>query len=131
MTLKHALMAAATAMTAFGVAGVAPASAEPVLIKQVPPEYPRGAERRKLEGTVDVAFEVSDSGEVQNITVVAESMPGVFDKAAIEAVEQWKFEQGNPGKGEKEASPDGSQVKALNPEGERCLGVPRPVILAD
>ncbi|MAP96345.1 MAG: TonB family protein [Ponticaulis sp.] len=100
MTLKHALMAAATAMTAFGVAGVAPASAEPVLIKQVPPEYPRGAERRKLEGTVDVAFEVSDSGEVQNITVVAESMPGVFDKAAIEAVEQWKFEQGNPGKGE-------------------------------
>lgn len=98
MTLKNVLMAAATAMTAFGTVGVAPAAAEPVLIKQVPPEYPRGAERRKLEGTVEVAFDVNASGKVENATVQAESMPGVFDKAAVEAVEQWKFEEGNPGK---------------------------------
>lgn len=98
MTLKNVLMAAATAMTAFGTVGVAPAAAEPVLIKQVPPEYPRGAERRKLEGTVEVAFEVNANGKVENATVQAESMPGVFDKAAVEAVEQWKFESGNPGK---------------------------------
>ncbi|HBH91454.1 MAG TPA: energy transducer TonB, partial [Hyphomonadaceae bacterium] len=57
MKLKHAFLAAATAMTAFGV-GVAPAMAEPVLVKQVAPEYPRGAERRNLEGSVELAFEV-------------------------------------------------------------------------
>tara|TARA_B100000678_G_scaffold291211_1_gene306842 strand:+ start:3543 stop:3866 length:324 start_codon:yes stop_codon:yes gene_type:complete len=98
MTLKHALMAAATAMTAFGAAGVAPAAAEPVLLKQVPPEYPRGAERRQIEGTVDLAFEVNDAGKVENVTVLSESMPGVFDKAAIEAVEAWKYEKGASGK---------------------------------
>ncbi|MAK61739.1 MAG: TonB family protein [Ponticaulis sp.] len=100
MTLKHVLMAAATAMTAFGTVGVAPAFAEPVLIKQVPPEYPRGAERRKIEGTVGLQFEVDDNGKVANITVVSESMPGVFDKAAVDALEQWRFEKGNPGNGE-------------------------------
>ena len=98
MTLKHVLMAAATTMTAFG-AGVMPAAAEPVLVKQVAPEYPRGAERRNLEGTVDLAFEVDGNGRVANVEVTGASMPGVFDSAAVEALEQWRFEEGNPGNG--------------------------------
>ena len=99
MTLKHALMAAATAMTPIG-AGAAPAFAGPVVTKQVAPEYPRGAERRSLEGTVDLAFEVNASGRIESVEVVGASMPGVFDSAAIEAVEQWEFEENNAGRGE-------------------------------
>lgn len=99
MKLKHAFLAAATAMTAFGV-GVAPAMAEPVLVKQVAPEYPRGAERRNLEGTVELAFQVNAAGRVEGVEVLSASMPGVFDNAAIEALEEWEFEEGNPGRGE-------------------------------
>ena len=84
----------AVAMWAYGVS---PAAAEPVLVEQVAPEYPRGAERRDLEGDVTMAFEVNDAGKVENIRVVGESMPGVFNKAAVKALEKWTFEKGNPG----------------------------------
>ena len=100
MTFKKVLLAAATAISTLGM-GTLPAMAEgPVLVKQVPPEYPRGAERRNLEGTVDLGFEVDADGKVTNVEVVGASMPGVFDSAAVKAIEQWKFEAGQPGPGE-------------------------------
>lgn len=100
MSLKHVLMAAATVTTAFGAGAIMPAAAEPVLVKSVPPEYPRGAERRSLEGEVDLAFEVNDAGQVENVSVVSATMPGVFDSAAVKALEDWKFEKGQPGPGQ-------------------------------
>ena len=99
MTLKQVLLVAATAISTLGV-GALPAAAGPVLVKQVPPEYPRGAERRELEGEVDLSFEVDDSGQVANVAVSGATMPGVFDAAAIKALEQWKFEANSPGEGE-------------------------------
>lgn len=100
MTLKNILLAAATAATTLGISAL-PASAEgPVLVKQVPPEYPRGAERRSLEGTVDLGFEVDADGKIAKVEVLGASMPGVFDSAAIKALEQWKFEKNSPGAGE-------------------------------
>ena len=93
-------MAAATVTTVFGAGAVLPAAAEPVLVKSVPPEYPRGAERRNLEGSVDLAFEVNDAGKVESVTVIGATMPGVFDSAATKALEDWKFESGQPGPGE-------------------------------
>ncbi|HBH88847.1 MAG TPA: energy transducer TonB, partial [Hyphomonadaceae bacterium] len=47
-----------------------------------------------------LAFEVNASGRVEGVEVLSASMPGVFDNAAIEALEQWEFEEGNPGRGE-------------------------------
>ena len=100
MALKKMMLVAATSFAAMGVTTL-PAMAEgPVLVKQVPPEFPRGAERRSLEGTVDLTFNVDATGKVENVAVKGASMPGVFDKAAIKALEQWTFEKGAPGEGE-------------------------------
>lgn len=100
MVMKKIVLAAFAATAGFGAVAL-PAYAGPVLvIKQVPPEYPRGAERRELEGTVDLKFVVDDSGKVASVEVVGESTPGVFDKAATKALKQWKFEAGQPGDGE-------------------------------
>jgi protein TonB len=76
--------------------GSAPAMAEAKLVKQVAPEYPRGAERRELEGSVTLSFDVNVSGKAENVQVVDASMPGVFDKAAMKALSQWKFEKDSP-----------------------------------
>ena len=97
MTFKKVLLAAATAISTLGM-GTLPAMAEgPVLVKQVPPEYPRGAERAAWK----VRRRISRSdGKVTNVEVVGASMPGVFDSAAVKALEQWKFEAGQPGPGE-------------------------------
>jgi periplasmic protein TonB len=100
MAMKKIILAAAAGFAAMGVTTL-PAMAEgPVLVKQVPPEYPRGAERRSLEGTVDLSFVVDADGKVASVEVKGASIPGVFDKAAISALEKWVFEKGQPGEGE-------------------------------
>lgn len=98
MKLKLALSAAVLSVASiFG--STAPALAEAKVVKQVAPEYPRGAERRELEGSVSMSFDVNDAGKVENIAVTDASMPGVFDKAAMKALEKWKFESGSPDTG--------------------------------
>ncbi|NNU15202.1 energy transducer TonB [Parvularcula sp. ZS-1/3] len=69
---------------------------EPALVKAVPPEYPRAAERRDLEGEVIVSIVVGDDGSVSSATVVSATPPGIFDTAATRAVQRWKFEPGKP-----------------------------------
>ena len=78
---------------ALGQVMVQPAAAEDLKVKKaVAPEYPRGAERRGIEGYVVVKYTVTASGDVTNISVSEASPEGVFDAAAMQAVEQWKFE---------------------------------------
>ena len=73
------------------------AGERPDFVKLVQPEYPRGAERRKIEGWVDVQYTVGVDGKTADATVVSAEPPGVFDAAAIKAVQKWKFEkQGEP-----------------------------------
>ncbi len=92
-------------VSAFALAGIATAPAadaqEPKLVKAVPPEYPRAAERRQLEGYVTVAFSIDANGKVSGAEVVEADPQGVFDRSAIEAVEQWRFEAGSPTDGVK------------------------------
>lgn len=65
----------------------------PTAISQVPPNYPRRALRKKIEGTVTVEFMVTRSGSVKPGTiVVVESRPeGVFDSAVMRAIQRWRF----------------------------------------
>lgn len=100
MALKKLILAGALAVSTFGIAALPAAAEGPVLVKQVPPEYPRGAERRELEGSVDLRFVVDDAGKVANVEVIGATMPGVFDSAATKALEKWTFEAGSPGEGE-------------------------------
>lgn len=79
--------------------------AEPVVlparvVKRVAPEYPRLAERDGIEGYVELALSITAEGDVQSARVITASPPGTFDRAAIDAVRQWKYsprtENGTP-----------------------------------
>lgn len=69
-------------------------------IKTVAPVYPNTAKNRGVSGWVEVSFTVNQSGGVENIRVINAEPKDVFDSAATQAVEQWRFEppmrDGNP-----------------------------------
>ena len=57
-----------------------------------PARYPRGASIRNVSGWVDVEFTVTQTGNTANIVVTAAEPAGEFEEAAVEAVENWRFE---------------------------------------
>ncbi|WP_104205065.1 energy transducer TonB [Billgrantia saliphila] len=61
---------------------------------RVPPEYPSRAQRRGLEGHVELQFLIRPDGSVDRSSIrVVESQPrNVFDSAAEQAVARWQFE---------------------------------------
>ena len=61
-------------------------------VSTVPPRYPRRAAERDISGWVIVEFTVAPDGATQNVSVREADPERVFDKAAVEAVEQWTFE---------------------------------------
>lgn len=65
---------------------------ELTLVRYVPPDYPSLAIRREVEGWVDLEFTVTTAGETAEIEVVSGEKANYFDKSAIAAVEQWRFE---------------------------------------
>ena len=56
------------------------------------PAYPPAAARNRQEGWVEVEFTVSAEGSVQNARVVNANPQRVFDREAVRAIEQAKFE---------------------------------------
>jgi len=62
------------------------------LVKQVPPEFPRHAQRRGMEGFVVVEYMINAAGDVLDAVVVESEPSGVFDKAAVAAVSQWRYQ---------------------------------------
>ncbi len=64
-----------------------------------PPLYPESARRARLQGTVVVEAIIDRNGEVTDVRVL-KGMPGGLDRAAIEAVSDWRFtpatRQGEP-----------------------------------
>jgi TonB family protein len=55
------------------------------------PKYPPAAQEQGIEGEVEIAYDVSVEGEVQNARVVKSTPPGVFDEAALTTVRSWRF----------------------------------------
>lgn len=90
MILSAGLVLAATSMVAVPTAIAADTAL--VAKKRVAPVYPRGAERRKIEGHVVVTYSVDTEGKVSNVTVAKAVPEGVFDDAAMKAVSKWKYE---------------------------------------
>jgi len=62
----------------------------PQIIYQVQPKYPEFARMSELEGLVGLMVGIDESGKVLEAKIV-QSMGGVLDKSAREAVMQWKF----------------------------------------
>lgn len=71
--------------------GQALALTEREAVERSAPDYPRGAERRGIEGRVVIAYSVAADGQVVNAQVVESAPEGVFDRAALAAVESWQF----------------------------------------
>ena len=67
-------------------------AAEPKLIKMVQPEYPQEAVMRGIEGWVDVSLDVSAAGNVVASRIEDSSRGRLFNRAALAAVQQWKYQ---------------------------------------
>lgn len=62
-----------------------------MVAKSVTPEYPQKAQRREIEGYVDLQFTVNAAGEVIDVSVVDAEPADMFDDAAVRALKKWKF----------------------------------------
>ncbi len=58
----------------------------------VAPDYPYSARVSGQHGEVAVELTVGSDGRVSDAAVVSAEPPQVFDKAALEAVQQWRFD---------------------------------------
>jgi protein TonB len=59
---------------------------------QLTPPYPESARRQGIQGTTLLRFEVLATGRVGRIAVDRSAGHADLDRAAIEAVQQWRFE---------------------------------------
>jgi protein TonB len=75
------------------IASLADLDQRPRAIFQAAPSYPVELRKRNLEGSVQVVFLVDRDGKVISPKVEKSTNPS-FDRPAIEAVRQWKFEAG-------------------------------------
>ena len=55
------------------------------------PAYPTAALHDRVEGWVELGFTITETGSVRDIEVLASTPPGVFESAASQALESWRF----------------------------------------
>jgi len=70
---------------------MASADGDAVPMVRVPPQYPERAMQRGIEGRVLIEFTISKSGSVKDAKVIAYEPSKIFNKAALKAVSQWKY----------------------------------------
>jgi TonB family protein len=58
----------------------------------VAPKFPEEARRRGLDGWVELHFVVGGDGAVSALSVVGAQPAGMFEKAALDAVAQWRYQ---------------------------------------
>lgn len=61
-------------------------------VREVPPVYPREAQRSGTEGWVQVEFTIAPDGSTRDLQVRDSEPAQVFDKAALDSVSKWRFE---------------------------------------
>lgn len=62
-----------------------------IAIETNPPAYPKDALRRRIEGWVQLNYVVNPDGTTGEVEIVDSSVEGMFDAAAVKAVEQFKY----------------------------------------
>jgi TonB family protein len=75
------------------VASIADLDQRPRVVFQSPPSYPQELRKHNVEGSVQVVFLVDTAGKVVSPKVEKSTNPA-FERPALEAVRQWKFEAG-------------------------------------
>jgi len=61
------------------------------LVTHVEPIYPKEAFSNKVTGSVIMSFTVNLDGSIGDIVVLESTPKGVFEKASITALSQWKY----------------------------------------
>ena len=74
------------------VAGLASKITPAVKISGRNPRYPKNAQRRGIEGYIDLEFTITQIGEVTSVTIMQAEPQGVFNTAAIAAVASWRYQ---------------------------------------
>jgi protein TonB len=57
----------------------------------VDPDYPERARQQGVTGWVDVEFTITPVGTVTDARVINSKPPSIFDRAALQAVQRWKY----------------------------------------
>ena len=69
-----------------------------LIVKKVPPEYPKKARNKRIQGTVMLDIVIDKEGDVEDVSL--KSGDPILAKAAIAAAKQWKYQpylvQGEP-----------------------------------
>jgi protein TonB len=95
---------------------MASADGDAVPLVRVPPQYPERAAQRGIEGRVLIEFTITKSGSVKDAKVIAYEPSTIFNKAALKAISQWKY---NP------------KIKNGKPVEQRGLRIAIPFVLGD
>lgn len=75
--------------------GTTVVEAKPLYRQNAPPTYPRLARRKGYEGKVLMDVLVSADGDVADIKIATSSGYRILDRAALKAVQAWRFEPGH------------------------------------
>ena len=85
--LRSATVLAASLMLALA------AQATPKIVKKVPPEFPAEASKKGIStGVVKAKLVIEADGKVSDVEILEAEPKRVFDRAAVDALSQWKFE---------------------------------------
>jgi protein TonB len=83
---------AVAAVDAEAASAKLPAFATLVRRKYVKPDYPLPAERRQIEGRVELALTVDATGKVKHVEVTNAKPQNTFEKAAVAAAQKWEYQ---------------------------------------
>lgn len=64
---------------------------QPRALREIVPDYPPNADRRRLSGTVRLQIEIEADGRVRDVSVVSANPPGVFEDSARAAFRDARF----------------------------------------
>ncbi|MEM0515626.1 M56 family metallopeptidase [Pseudoalteromonas sp. YIC-827] len=67
-------------------------ASQPKPVMRIEPIYPKEAAEQKISGSVVLRFQVDEEGTVRNVVVVQSQPAKVFDKEAVRALQQWRYE---------------------------------------
>lgn len=72
------------------VQGVSPSTGSKIL-RQVEPAYPKQAFDRRIEGQVDIMFDIDENGRVENVRILAANPPRLFERDIRIALKKWRY----------------------------------------
>ena len=64
---------------------------QPRPLREIVPDYPADADRRRLSGKVRLQLELEADGRLSDIEVVSATPPGVFEASAVKALREARF----------------------------------------